>query len=553
MVAAAGERGVLSPSAARYLLLALAAALGLAIVLMPRANIGAFVGIDKPPDALRERARDILQSIGIEKPVDSASWFRSDRAFFEWARTHGGLAKDLSRDAVAFVYRQSASALVPWLDTTGPFPAPLVSSTNPAPLKPGMSEVWVDPRGRLVRLEIVAPEFRTGAAPSAPTDWNPLFREAGLDMSRFTAVPPEWSPRGFATERAAWQGPHPERPGVTMRIEAASYAGRPISYRWIGPWVEPAQPTAASLTSSNGELIFEIILFLCIVVGAILVRRNIRSGRSDRRGGLRLAAATGSLTLLMWIVGGHHVRNADEGWLFLEAFSNAAGTGLIYWILYVALEPFARRRWPQMLISWQRALSGRWRDPLVGRDVLIGAVVGTFGLLLLGPARVLIPMKLGVPGVLPYPLGEDAPVSVGATIAWFITAPLTAVFIVLGIVFFLILARRIVRVGWLAAIIVTLLFAAQYVDPSLPVLTWVPALLYVAGLVFTTVRFGVLSGIVAQASMLAIGLTFRSNDPSNWMFFALMIATAAIAALAWWATKTALAGQPLFGGEALEA
>jgi hypothetical protein len=550
MVAAAGERGVLSPSAARYLLLALAAGLGLAVVLMPRATIGALVGIDKPPDALRERARDILQSVGIEKPVDSASSFHSDRAFIEWARSHGGLAGDLSRDAVAFVYRQSASALVPWLDATGPFPTPLVSSTNPAPLKPGMSEVWVDPRGRLVRLEIVAPEFRAGAVPSAPTDWSLLFREAGLEMSRFTAVAPEWSPRGFGTERAAWQGPHPERPGVTIRIEAASYAGRPVSFRWIGPWVEPAQPTAASLTSTSEELVFEIILFLCIVVGAILVRSNIRSGRSDRRGGLRLAVAIGGFTLLMWIVGGHHVRNADEGWVFLEAFSNAAGTGLIYWILYVALEPFARRRWPQMLISWQRALSGRWRDPLVGRDVLIGAVVGTFALLLLGPARVLIPMKLGVPGVLPYLLGEDAPITVGATIAWLISGPLTAVFLVLGIVFFLILVRRIVRVGWLAAIIVTLLFAALWVDPGLPVLTWVPALLYVAGLVFTTVRFGVLSGIVAQASVVAMATSFRSSDPSNWMFFALMITAAAIVALAAWATKTALAGKPLFGESA---
>src|SRR5687768_18051298 len=43
----------------------------------------------------------------------------------------------------------------------------------------------------------------------------------------------------------------------------------------------------------------------------------------------------------------------------------------IPWIAYLAGEPFVRRRWPWQVISWNRLLAGRWRDPLVGRDVLI--------------------------------------------------------------------------------------------------------------------------------------------------------------------------------------
>ena len=46
------------------------------------------------------------------------------------------------------------------------------------------------------------------------------------------------------------------------------------------------------------------------------------------------------------------------------------------WVLYLALEPYVRRYWPQAMISWTRALGGRWRDPLVGRDVLYGVVLG---------------------------------------------------------------------------------------------------------------------------------------------------------------------------------
>ena len=49
--------------------------------------------------------------------------------------------------------------------------------------------------------------------------------------------------------------------------------------------------------------------------------------------------------------------------------------GLVY-VFYLALEPYARRLWPHMLVSWVRLMGGRFRDPLVGRDLLIGALYG---------------------------------------------------------------------------------------------------------------------------------------------------------------------------------
>ncbi len=551
MVAAAGGRGAISPSKARLLLLGLAAAIALAIVFAPRANIASFVGMEKSPEILRERAREILQVAGIEKPVDWANWFETDDRFLVWARDHGGIGGDLSRDALAFTYRQSASSLVPALAITGPFPSPWVTSVNPAPVRPEMAEASVDSRGRLLRLSIVPPEVRDGSAASLPTDWSRLFREAGLDMSRFIPVEPEWSPRGFATGRAAWEGPHPERPGVTMRIEAASYAGRPVSFRWVGPWTPRQHGSAASLASINGEIVFEAILFLCLLGGALLVRHNFRAGRSDRRGALRLAIAIGALTLVLWVLGGHHVLNSDEGWLFLEALSNAAGTGLIYWVIYVALEPFARRRWPEMLISWQRALSGRWRDPLVGRDALIGTVVGTVSGLVVGPARVLLPMKLGLPALLPVASSDAAPVNAGTAVAWRLVTGVTSIFWVLGIVFFLVLVRRFVRTGWLAGLIVTLIFSGPYFEASGGQYLVLPlAVVSVAIVVFTTVRFGVLAAIVAETCARLVTYDVVSGDPSNWAFYAGMIAILLIAALAVWGAKTALAGKPLFGGEA---
>ena len=110
-------------------------------------------------------------------------------------------------------------------------------------------------------------------------------------------------------------------------------------------------------------------------------------------------------------------RDADEGWLLIAGFINAAGMGLGFWLVYLALEPFARRRWPQMLVSWTRALSGRWRDPLVARDLLIGALVGTTSGLIMGPLRVLLPLRLGIPGPPPHPFAAPVTLRSGAGVA----------------------------------------------------------------------------------------------------------------------------------------
>jgi hypothetical protein len=47
----------------------------------------------------------------------------------------------------------------------------------------------------------------------------------------------------------------------------------------------------------------------------------------------------------------------------------------------MAVEPYARRMWPQVMISWQRFLSGRLRDPLIGRDLLLGTLTGSMAAL----------------------------------------------------------------------------------------------------------------------------------------------------------------------------
>jgi serine/threonine-protein kinase len=247
----------------------------------------------------------------------------------------------------------------------------------------------------------------------------------------------------------------------------------------------------------------------------------------------------------VWVLGGHHVANAAEGWLLIAGFTNAAAMGVGFWLVYLALEPFARRRWPQMLISWTRALSGGWRDALVGRDLLIGVAVGTTAGLVMGPLRVLLPLGLGIPG--PPPMPFNLPATLAGAAAWLPALAIYASFWVLGIVFFLVLTRSIVHNGWLAGFIVTLLYAANYLGTRSPWITLPLAALSVGIVVLVTVRFGLLAGIVAEWCRIVVGLRVSTNDPARWDFSVSMLIVASVIALAWWGSRVALAGRPLFG------
>ena len=47
------------------------------------------------------------------------------------------------------------------------------------------------------------------------------------------------------------------------------------------------------------------------------------------------------------------------------------------WVFYIAIEPYVRRLWPHLLVSWTRFVDAQFLDARVGRDLLIGCLVGT--------------------------------------------------------------------------------------------------------------------------------------------------------------------------------
>jgi hypothetical protein len=135
------------------------------------------------------------------------------------------------------------------------------------------------------------------------------------------------------------------------------------------------------------------VQYLVIALAAVFAWRNFRGGRGDLAGAGRLAAFIFSVEMLEWLCTAHHLTGPGLG-LFLLGIMWAGLIAALIWTLYVALEPYVRRRWPQSIVSWSRLLSGGIRDPLIGGHLLIGIGMGV-GVACLYLVRVLLSAHYG--------------------------------------------------------------------------------------------------------------------------------------------------------------
>jgi serine/threonine-protein kinase len=413
MVAAAGTAEGLRAGRGRVLLALGIAAMVLVPALSQRAHLAGVVTLVKPPAALEDRAQEALQALGhTSARVDRAVGFSCDIDYLQYVE-----GRSTAVDRWAHLSSDHPPVLQYWYRES---PRPLVSTAmsgrvawnNPPPLVSGMAGVKLDMEGRLVGYYDVPPQVedaRPGPASDAgllSTAWSSLFAQARLDASRFIPDTPRWTPPLYADARAAWTGTDPVRPDLQLRIEAAAHRGRPVYFETIGEWTRPDRAQVLQFTRGReAGFRIAIALFLALALASVLLaRHNVRLGRGDRAGARRLGLAALCAELVGWALGGHHVADLQgELWLFVRGFGLALSTGVAIWVMYLALEPYVRRNWPDTLISWTRLLAGRVRDPLVGRDVLLGASVGAVVALSIGAARTLIPAALGFPPPIPIP------------------------------------------------------------------------------------------------------------------------------------------------------
>src|SRR4030095_5125664 len=101
----------------------------------------------------------------------------------------------------------------------------------------------------------------------------------------------------------------------------------------------------------------------------VLAVRNLRLARGDRRGATRVALFVGAAGMGSVALESGNLDALRKGPTIVFFVPAAMG------VLYIALEPHMRRIWPGVMIGWSRLLAGQVRDPLVGRDILIGVLV----------------------------------------------------------------------------------------------------------------------------------------------------------------------------------
>ena len=143
------------------------------------------------------------------------------------------------------------------------------------------------------------------------------------------------------------------------------------------------QRTTLTLTQRIQTGTISVFFITSMVAALFFTRRNLRLGRGDKKGAARLGTFLFASMMLQFLAGSHHVPAFD---IEIGSVFNALGVGIVLGLLsgmlYIAIEPFLRRRIPELLIGWARLLEGRFRDARVGRDLLVGGVIGTLGALL---------------------------------------------------------------------------------------------------------------------------------------------------------------------------
>src|SRR5260370_27736605 len=185
----------------------------------------------------------------------------------------------------------------------------------------------------------------------------------------------EWNPLAWGGARGAWTGFFAGHEDIPVRIEAACSRGKPIYFDTIYPWSQPdrSTPYAPALGEKIWVVILCLIFFAILVGGVLIARHNLRLGRVDGRGAFRLGSFIFVVFLMMWALRAHHVASLDEIDLFIIALSWGLLAAALVALLYLALEPYVRRKEPQTLISWSRLLAGEVHDPLLWSDVLGGS------------------------------------------------------------------------------------------------------------------------------------------------------------------------------------
>jgi len=551
MVAAAGETVGMRPRVAVICFASVIVALAIVAFMGIHYNGLDRMHLEQTPEVLAQKAREMTARLGYPgRRMDSAYGFDYDGDFQDAVekndKPHPNWDVVLSgRPTMLYLwYRQSPDYMFAEGYRDQLLNPGIVTFNDPAPTLSGMVNLQLDPEGRLIYFQAIPPQKENAPGASATYDWNALLNEAGLDASKLQKAEPQWNSLAAFDSRAAWTGvwPGTDRP---LRVEAASLQGKPVYFQLLGDWTKAARmkEPAQSFGKKISQIIGVTLLIACLLGAAYAARRNWRKGRCDREGAFRLAIVIFAMEMLLWLCRTHLVAGLETFGLFILAFSTSLFVAGLSWTIYLALEPWVRRRWPQTMVSWSRLLSGQFRDPIVARDILFGVMLGIVWILIF-QLRSIPLMRLGAaPGMGRSEFLEGGRQALGAGL-------MQAVNSVIGTLqfFFLLFGlKMLLRKEWLAAIAFVAVFALPRGLTSSHLAVELPTqILVYAVAVLIVFRFGLIPLAVAIFTInLTANLPF-SSDLSAWYMTPSLLALLSVLLLAAWGFYHSLGGQPLW-------
>ena len=557
LVAAAGENiGLQARAAVLWFSVAI---VGLIAFYVLGAYASGMDRLDIPytPEVLSQKARDITQKLGYTTaPADSAEWFDFDNSMLgylegrhvNWNETLSGRPAPLG-----YVRRESPETLLALTPKDSTTLAPgKVDLYDPPPLDSGMLSIEVDSRGRLTYFQTIPPQRDLSPPTNTEVDWKPVFEMAGLDLSQFKPAQTTWNPLAASEARSAWTG---EWPGTKypLRVEAASYRGRPVFFKLIGDWVKPDRMTRDDdpLRKKIGLVVEALVVLFLIAGSVVLARRNYLLGKSDIKGVFRLGVAVFILQMVLWACRTHFISSIGLIALIVLAISSSLFMSTMVCVIYTAIEPFVRRHWPHAIISWTRLMAGKLRDPHVGRDVLYGVLLGVVWATSYEVLFSLVKRQGGEPAFCDESFLQGTRSILGTTL-YHLANSIQAMLILFLIMF---VFRAVLRKPWLAAIAFVAFWVGTRVATQSATFFYANLtlqLIIYSIAAFVILRFGFISlatGMFSADVLLNIPMT---THLSAWYSSSTIFVLLTVIALAGWGAYTALGGQRLWRTQAFD-
>ena len=195
-------------------------------------------------------------------------------------------------------------------------------------------------------------------------------------------------------------------------------------------------------------------------------------------------------------------------------------------------------------------MAGNLKDPMVGRDVLLGGLLGTLhtGAIAFGA---ILSRWLGFHSPPPLMSNVQTLGSVRTMLASFLNSDVVAsVFVGFAFLFFLLLLYIILRKQWLA--VIALFFTVLVIEiaafaSAAPNFFWIASLLISLVLVTVVTRLGLLATMAAQLFFFLTAFYPMTTDFSVWYAPAGGFALVVVVGLSIYGFYTSLGAQPAFG------